>query len=441
MIFKDRRSWFIFVREKEYRLRCVHKVLRLAIFMAISAGLFAAEITGTVTNGTTGKPAAGAEVTLLTLTGAMDEVGKTRTDGAGHFSINVPDPGERHLVRVNHQSVNYFQPAGPGAGNVDITIYDSARQVAGIFENARVYRLQTKQGQLEVSATYTLRNESSPPRTQMGDETYEVEIPPRAQLVDAIAAGPGGMPVATSPVPTGKQNHYALVFPIRPGQTQFTVNYKMPYTGSYEFNITPDSQLSELGVLLPKSMKFDGLSRTFSQDSDEGGLAVFFAKDVPAHELVRFSVTGEGIAPREAQGGGVAPGLDAPENNTPAQAAVAASGNSLMWVVSAVLVLAVAGGGFWLWRRSSASTAGGAGAKAAKIPAKNMPARNPRGAASSGKATAPQEDFLEALKDELFQLERDRAEGKLSQEQYEKAKSGLEALIRRQLKKSGQQKG
>ncbi len=422
-------------------MRCAHRVLKLTIFMAISAGLFAAEITGTVTNGTTGKPAAGAEVTLLTLTGAMDQVGKARTDSAGHFAIKVPDPGERHLVRVNHKGVNYFQSAAPNAGNVDITIYDSARQVAGIFENARVYRLQTEQGQLEVSATYTLRNESSPPRTKMGDETYEVEIPPRALLVDAIAAGPGGMPVATSPVPTGKQNHYALVFPIRPGQTQFTVNYKMPYTGSYEFNITPDSRLNELGVLLPKSMKFDGLSRTFSQDSDEAGLAVFFVKDVPAHELVRFSVTGKGLAPREAQGGGVAQGLEGPENNAPTQAAGTASGNSLMWVVSAVLVLAVAAGGFWLWRRSSSATGGSAGPKAAKIYAKNKPARNPQGAISSSKATVPQEDFLEALKDELFQLERDRAEGKLSQEQYEKTKSGLDALIRRQLKKSGQQKG
>jgi hypothetical protein len=420
-------------------LRYAQGVFSLAIFLTISASLFAAEITGTVTNGTTGRPAAGAEVTLLTLTGAMDEVGKTKTDSAGHFSINVPDPGERHLVRVNHQNVNYFQSAAPGAGNVDIMIYDSAPQVTGIFENARVYRLQTEQGQLEVSVTYTLRNESSPPRTRMADETYEVELPPGAQLVDATAAGPGGMPVATSPVPTGKQNRYALVFPIRPGQTQFNVSYKIPYTGSYQFNITPESHLSELGVLLPKSIKFAGVSRTFSQDSDEAGLAVFYVKDVPAREPVSFSVTGEGIAPREAQGGGVAPGQEAPESNAPAQPAGASSG-SLMWVVSVVLVLALAGGGFWLWRRSSAARPANRGAKPVKS-TRNQTAKTLRVTASSGKASAPQQDFLETLKDELFQLERDRAEGSLSQEQYEKTKSGLEALIRRQLKKTGQQRG
>src|SRR4029077_10056781 len=99
-------------------------------------------------------------------------------------------------------------------------------------------------------------------------------------------------------------NRYALVFPIRPGQSQFHVLYKAPYNGSYEFEFKPDSQLSELGVLLPKSMQFTGLSPSFAHDADEAGLAVYFAKNVPAHGQVKFSVAGEGVAPREAQAGG-----------------------------------------------------------------------------------------------------------------------------------------
>jgi hypothetical protein len=372
----------------------------------------------------------------------MDEVGKTRSDSKGHFSINVPDAGERHLVRVNHQGVSYFQNAAPDAANVDITIYDSAKEVAGIFEDARVYRLQTEQGALDVTATYTLRNESSPPRTKMGDETYEVELPPRAQLVDATASGPSGMPLATSPVPIGKQNRYALVFPIRPGNAQFTVSYRIPYTGSYEFDIVPDSHLSELGVLLPKSMKFTGLSRAFAQDSDEQGLAVFFTKDVPAHEPVKFSVIGEGVPPREAQG--AAPGQDQAGSEALSQPAGNTSGGTLLWVVSAVLVLAVAGGAFWLWRRSAAGRSPAPHRKLSEkstLPKARESKSPPRPVSSAGKSNAPQENFLEALKDELFQLERDRAEGKISQQQYESTKSGLDSLIRRQLKKTGPQKG
>jgi hypothetical protein len=411
-----------------------HRFLALAVFMIVPASLFAAEITGAITNGTSNKPANGVEVVLLSLSGGMDEAGKATTDAQGRFSIPVPDPGVPHLLRVNHQGVNYFQNAPPGTSNSDITIYDSAKQVAGIFEDARVYRVQTEGGQLEVMATYTLRNESSPPRTKMDNDTFQVDLPPRAQLEDATAAGPSGMPLATSPVPTGKPNQYALVFPIRPGKTQFTVSYKVPYEGSFEFAITPDSQLSELGVLLPKSMKFAGLSRTFSQDTDEAGLAVFFTKNIPAHELVRFSVTGEGVAPREAQGG-------APATAGSAPAEAPGGPSKALWYVAGVMIVIVAGGAFWLWRRPSqrnleagaSRKAGGPKASAAKLQAKSSSARPPRPTAA-----AAQDDLLEVLKDELFQLERDRAEGKVPQDQYEKTKAGLDALIRRQLKKMGQ---
>ena len=42
--------------------------------------------------------------------------------------------------------------------------------------------------------------------------------------------------------------------------------------------------------------------------------------------------------------------------------------------------------------------------------------------------------MLDVLKEELFQLETDRVSGKISQEEYEKSKAGLDTLFRRQLK-------
>jgi hypothetical protein len=43
--------------------------------------------------------------------------------------------------------------------------------------------------------------------------------------------------------------------------------------------------------------------------------------------------------------------------------------------------------------------------------------------------------MLEVLKDELFQLETDKLNGKISQEEYEKTKAGLDTLFRRQMKR------
>jgi len=401
------------------------RIAALVFCWSISAGGFGAQLSGIVTNGTTGKPSAGTEVVLLSLEGGMNEVARATSDLQGHFTIDLPDTAAPHLLRVTYQGVGYFSSVAPGSGVADITIYNSARQVAGIFEDARVFRMQAEHGQLEVSVAYTLRNESQPPRTKMDTETFTVNLPQGAQLLEATATAPGGMPVSASPTPTGKDNGYALTFPIRPGQTLFRVVYQMPYSGSYEFNFAPDSQLSELGVLLPKSMQFTGLSRQFSQDSDESGLAVFFVKNVAAHEQVRFSVVGEGVAPREA--GEPAPAPAPSASTSPEETGNARS--SAFWYVLGGMIIVAAGGAFWLWRRSAGSSQ-----------------EEGRGARRQGKAKRSadvppagdsQESMLDALKDELFQLERDRLDGKVSAEEYQKSKAGLDALIRRQIKKRG----
>src|ERR1700761_3863984 len=74
----------------------------------------AQNITGTVTNGTTGKPAAGAEVTLLSLSQGMQEIGTAKTDAQGRFSFPAPkDVQAPHMVRVTHEGVSYFPQGGP----------------------------------------------------------------------------------------------------------------------------------------------------------------------------------------------------------------------------------------------------------------------------------------------------------------------------------------
>ncbi|HXO39472.1 MAG TPA: hypothetical protein VN872_12590, partial [Candidatus Acidoferrum sp.] len=247
--------------------------------MCLSTSVFAAQISGTATNGTTKKPAAGDEVVLLSLAGGMDEIAHTRTDAQGRFTVNFPDESVQHLVRVIHQGVNYYRPAPPGTTSVEISVYDAAKDVPNILQESRILRIQTKDGQIEVSEAYTLRNESQPPRTRNGDRTFEVTVPEGAQMQDGMVAGPGGMPTTSMPVATGK-NHYAFGYPIKPGRSQLQVVYKLPYSGSHDFTFTPDVSLAEFGVLLPKSMKFNSVGGKFVPDTDEAGMAVFFSKSL-----------------------------------------------------------------------------------------------------------------------------------------------------------------
>jgi hypothetical protein len=395
--------------------------------LLVSAGAFAAQITGTVTNATTNKPSSGDEVTLLSLANGMEEAGTTKTDSQGHYTLNVPDENAQHLVRVARQSVHYFKAAPPGVTTVDITVYDAGTQVEGLVTDARVFHLQASGGNMDVQELYILNNQSQPPRTKIGNQTFAVTLPEGAQMGEASLTGPSGMPVTVAAVPSGAKNRYAYDFPIKPGQTRFEVTYKVPYSGSHEFSLKPESSLSELGVLLPKSMKFNGTSGSFAQDVDEAGLAVFFAKNVPANQEVKFSVSGEGLIPTEPPAGGN-PGQPAGESGgTPIPSSSGGTREALWFIVGALVIL-IGGGAFVMWRKSAAARAAAQDPKAAKAASKAR-------VQAQSQAAKPQSDMLDVLKDELFQLETDRVNGKISQEEYEKSKAGLDTLFRRQMKR------
>jgi hypothetical protein len=92
-------------------------------------------------------------------------------------------------------------------------------------------------------------------------------------------------------------------------------------------------------------------------------------------------------------------------------------------------VILIGGGAIVLWRKAAAG----------------KPTSNPKAAKAASKARAqaqsqsvkPQQgDMLDVLKDELFQLETDLVNGKISQEEYEKSKAGLDTLFRRQMKRN-----
>ena len=390
-----------------------------------SVGAFAAQITGTVTNGTTNKPSSGDEVALLSLASGMEEVGKTKTDSHGHYTLNVPDEGSPHLVRVLRQSVHYFKSAPAGTLTADVTVYDAATQLAGVGVDARVFHLQAGGGSLQMNETFLLNNQSQPPRTRIGNQTFAVTLPEGAERVEASLTGASGMPLTVNPVPSSAKNVYAYDFPIRPGQTHFDVFYKLPYSGSYEYSFTPDTPLNEVGILLPKSMKFTGVSAGFTQDRDEQGLNVYFVKNAAANQPVKFSVSGEGLISNAATGAGEGQ----PAGGGPASAPSGSAGSSsVLWFVGSAIVIVIGGVVFVLWRRSAT-------AKVGSSPSKAKPAGKARAQAQGQAAKSEPADMLEVLKDELFQLETDRLNGKISQEEYEKTKAGLDTLFRRQMKR------
>jgi hypothetical protein len=415
--------------------------------LLISTTVLAAKITGRVTNGTTNKPSPGDDVVLLSLAGGMQETARTTTGSKGEFAIVVPDEDVQHLIRVTHQRVNYFHAVSQGTTTADVTVYDSAKQVDNLIGEGRVFRVQVADAQqLRISEMYIVRNESKPPRTWMADRTLDVLLPEGATLEEGMAAGPGGMPVSSAPVPSGVKNHYAFIFPIRPGRSQLEVTYKLPYNGSHDFAVSPDVPLAEFGVMLPKGMRFTPAGENFSPASDESGMTVFVAKSIPPGEQLRFSLTGEGTAPREAQGDnnmGAGQGTSSgPGGGLGNPIGAPAPLSATRWYIMGVVLIGLSAGVVWLIRYKPASAvisraSGSTPNFHASTTSRSAPADRQ---APPETRTAPPAiggvSVLDAIKDELFQIESDRVAGKISEQEYASAKGGLDALLRRQMKKA-----
>jgi hypothetical protein len=435
-------------------LKATRTVILCGVALLLTALASAQTLTGTVKNSTTGKPSAGDEVVLLKLGQGMDEAGRTKTDSKGQFTFKLDDAQAPHLVRAIHQDVTYHRMAPPGTTSVELEVYDVGKKIDNIEVVADIIRVQAEQGQLEIIREFGVQNTSKPPRTQMSERNLEFYIPDGAQIIpeSATATTENGNPLKSAPVPEGEKNRYSFIFPLRPGLTRFEVAYQIAYTGSA--NLDPKSvyPLEHFVVMLPKSMQFAPAAasagfKLINYPSEPDALVQVASNTTPGQNLA-FKISGEGhlqqpqenpqgqvsgggAAPAESRpGGGLGPPIDAPDPLQKYQ----------WWILGGLAALLIVGGVYVASRQQAAARAvrrkAGSTAQPEEddyAPAELLAARSlPPAAGRSSSA------LLDALKEELFQLEVERRQGQISQSDYEKAKSALDQTLDRALKREAQ---
>ena len=423
-------------------IRRIFRLAPLALLFALP--VFAADnITSTVTNKTTNKPAAGDDVVLIRLQQGMQEATRTKTDARGHFTLTVPDEGI-HLVRVTHDKANYFRPAPPGTQSVELDVYDAAAKVKGVTGEADVLRIQTDPGDkmLRVVENFFVKNESSPPLTQFSERPFEFVLPDGAVVVGSAALAPGGMPVQAAPVPLPEKGHYTFLFPIRPGETRFQVTYTLPYNGSFKFSPSPSMPTDTIAVMMPKSMGFKpDASAQYSPVTEETTAQTYVARTVSPGQSLGFTLSGAGQLPRDTadQGAGSQQGANSTPADANAAAAVDANGNpdttkfggglgkpldpdadhdpwaKYKWWILGCMALLLAGAAGVLLRRPA-------------TPATAAVAATPSLAPAGQKAA-----LQHVLKEELFAIETERLQKKISEEEYTVYKNALNVILLRAL--------
>lgn len=420
------------------------KLVLSAVFcsLLLTASAQAASWSGTITNKTTNKPAAGDKVVLVDVQAGMSEVATATTDSRGHYTIKGPGNGP-YLIRVTHQGGQYFIAAPEGNTPADIPVFDVAAKVDGVSMEADVLEIEADGGQLRVTERYFVHNTSNPPRTEYNPSRgFQIVLPEGAVIDGTAARRPTGLPTSTILKPTGN-NHYEFDFPIQPDEgdkdTLFQVSYHLPYNDKYTFKTHVSMPADNVAVLLPKSITFTpGSGVSFQSVPQDPTVQTELARNVQPGTTIEFTVSGTGVMPREqqqqgqgqAQGGqqlGNTPGGGIGEpNNKPDPLT-----KYKWWILGGIALMLAAAAAFLLRKPSGAVTAATPAAGAAPVyPAAHTPL------AHSATPAARNTALLNALKEELFSLESERLSGTITPEEYAEQKAALETVLKRALKRN-----
>ena len=230
----------------------------LVTFLFAGASASAADLTGSVTNGTTKKPAVGDEVVLLSRSeGSEKESARAKTDSAGRFRLSVADKRGSYMVRVIHQGVAYDKIAQPNADFVEVQVYEIADKLDGVTALMDVQRFEARSDTVEVKQLVTMHNASKPPRTLMNDHPFSIQLPPEAQVLSGLVQVAESEPLKSKPVPGEVKDEYYFRSALRPGDTRFAVVYRLPYDGKAVVEPRIRNAQERFVVMLPKSMSFE----------------------------------------------------------------------------------------------------------------------------------------------------------------------------------------
>jgi hypothetical protein len=305
-------------------------------------------------------------------------------------------------------------------------------------------RFQAQGSELQGIRLFAVNNASDPPRTQMSDQSFEFYLPDGAQVDQSMAMTAGGQPINSAPVPQKQKNRYAFLFPLRPGETQFQVSYHLPYSGEASFDPKTLYAAQHFVVVLPKTMQFSAASdATFKamEDPRQADAVVQVASNTKAGQPLGFKISGTGtmsdeseeakkgggtpvggaqtsgaVAGRDSRpGGGLGPPIDAPD---PLE--------KYRWYILGGFGIVLAAGAIYIASRSKTATVPDYAPTDAELSIPSAPKPKPADRSAL---------LLEALKEEIFQLEVEHKQGRISQQEYEKAKAALDQTLERAVKR------
>lgn len=230
--------------------------MRLTLLILAALPLLA--IDGIVVNGTTGKPQPGVAVTLTQLAQGMKPVGTATSGPDGKFAFEVKiAPETPYLLQANHEGVNYNRmlPPGPPPALLSIQVFDATNIRGSARVTQDMILLEPTGSEINVSESVVWQNDG---KTTYNDPagTFRFYLPPGAGgQVSVSVVAPGGMPLNRPAEKTAWENVFAVKYPVKPGETRFDLQYRLPAQETFETKLLHGG--GPIRLIAPRGVKFE----------------------------------------------------------------------------------------------------------------------------------------------------------------------------------------
>jgi len=210
-----------------------------AMFVFVSASLRAA-MDGTVINRSTGKPQSGVTVTLVKPgQQGMQTIGTTLSDASGHFAFEKDQPGGGpQLLQATYGGVNYNKLMTPNipTSNVELEVFEATKSAEVARVAQHMLLIEPSTSSIGVSENVIIQNDSTSTYSNPAVGSLRFYLPPEANgQVKVQVQGPQGMPLPRAAEHTETEGIYKVDYPIKPGETQFEVDYALPVGSPFTF--------------------------------------------------------------------------------------------------------------------------------------------------------------------------------------------------------------
>jgi hypothetical protein len=201
------------------------------------------------------------------------------------------------VLRVEYQGTTYNEPVRVTGSDqtVDISVFETTSSWSGVTVTVPHLAVARQGEELIVEQMYEITNATSPSKTIAAkDGAFKIFLPADMDSLTDCYVSAGQMPLKVTPIPGNVADLYGIDYPIRPGTTQVTVAYTVPYeNGSYTMQHKFAEPVTHMSIFaVDSTMQVSSSSHQFATTESVHDMKAYAVHNIKANSTVTLTFTG-----------------------------------------------------------------------------------------------------------------------------------------------------